>query len=123
MSTESQGQANARAQATAGRVVCGRCNRTLVFVGPFSDEGEFLGLSAKVKGGPGGGVVTTSWPGKKGVQYSLAHYRDSGQLVIRYRFVCRSPKCRSVTRDRGVLSYLREDELPEAGSIVRTRLP
>ena len=61
MKAESQGQANARAQATAGRVVCGRCNRTLVFVGPFSDEGEFLGLSAKVKGASLGPKPAVVW--------------------------------------------------------------
>jgi hypothetical protein len=89
----------------------------------ISDEGEALSLSAKVKGSPGGGIIT-SWPGKKGVEYSLDEYRESsGEWKTRYRFVCRSPKCRSVTSDRGVLSYLGKNELPEAGSTVRTRLP
>ena len=123
MKTESQGQANARAQTHGGRVLCGRCNRTLVFVSRLSsDEGEALVLFAKVKGSPGGSI-TTSWPGKKGVEYSLDEYRESGEWKTRYRFVCRSPKCRSVTSDRGILSYLGEDELPEAGSTVSTRLP
>jgi hypothetical protein len=74
-----------------------------------------------VKGSPGGAMIT-SWPGKKGVEYSLDEYRESGEWKTRYRFVCGSPKCRSVTRNRGVLSYLDEHELPEARSTVRTRL-
>jgi hypothetical protein len=42
-----------------------------VFVSRLSsDEGEALVLFAKVKGSPGGSI-TTSWPGKKGVEYSL----------------------------------------------------
>jgi hypothetical protein len=104
MKTESQGKANARARTHTGRVLCGRCNRTLVFVSRLgSDEGEALELSAKVKGDPGGGIIT-SWPGKKGLEYSLDEYRESEEWKTRYRFVCRSPKCRSVTSDRGVLS-------------------
>lgn len=123
MKIESQGKANARAQTDNGRVLCGHCNRTLVFVSRLiADEGEALSLSAKVTGSPGG-TITTSWPGKKGVDYSRTEYRESGEWKTRYRFVCRSPKCRSVTSDRGVLSYLGEDELPEAGLTARTRLP
>lgn len=123
MKTESQGKANARAQANSGRVLCGRCNRTLVFVSRLSsDEGEALVLFAQVKGTPGQ-AITTSWPGKKGVEYSLDKYRVSGEWSPRYRFVCRSPKCRSVTSGRGVLSYLGENELPEAALSARTRLP
>jgi len=122
MGTEPQGKANARAQASSGCVVCGNCKRRLVFVSVFSsDEGEALMLSAKVKGSPGS-TISTAWPGKKGVEYSQEQYREDGERKARYRFVCLSPKCRSVTRDRGVVSYLDEDELPEAGAIVPTRL-
>jgi len=123
MRTEPQGKANARAQASSGCVVCGNCKRRLVFVSVIfsDDEGEALTFSAKVKGSPGS-TISTAWPGKKGVEYSRQEDREDGEWKARYRFVCLSPKCRSVTRDRGVVSYLDEDELPEAGAIVPTRL-
>jgi len=122
MRTEPQGKANARAQASSGCVVCGNCKRRLVFTSLMSGDGEeILILWAKVKGSPGS-TISTAWPGKKGVEYSRQEDREDGEWKARYRFVCLSPKCRSVTRDRGVVSYLDEDELPEAGAIVPTRL-
>ena len=78
-------------------------------------------VSAKVTGSPGSTIVT-AWPGKKGVEYSREEYREDGEWKTRYRFVCRGLKCRSVTRDRGIVSYLDEDELPESGATVPSRL-
>ncbi len=122
MRTESQGKANARAQAWSGCVVCGNCRRRLVFTSLMSGDGEeILMLWAQVKGTPGS-TISTAWPGKKGVEYSRVEYREDGEWKTRYRFVCLGPKCRSVTRNRGVVSYLDEDELPEAGATVPTRL-
>jgi hypothetical protein len=122
MKTESQGKANARAQALMGCVVCGNCKRRLVFTSLMSGDGEeILMLWAQVKGSPGS-TILTEWPHKKGVEYSRQEYREDDERKTRYRFVCLSPKCRSVTRDRGVVSYLDEDELPESGATVPTRL-
>jgi hypothetical protein len=122
MDIESQGQANARAQSHTGIVKCAKCKHRLVYVSFYSgDEGESVGFSAKVDGIPGSSISTT-WPGKKGLQYSEEYYVHDGTKATRYRFVCKRSECRATSKGRGVVSYLDEDQLPEPGSVAFTRL-
>jgi len=120
MKDERKGQANARAQSFNGVIECCGCGRRLAFATLVREkDGDVLRIFGKIEGTTGSSRYRPL--DKKGVEHTTEEYEEDGEYKIRHRFGCHSPKCKSRSGGRGLVSYIDQEELPEAGAYKKTR--